>query len=64
MKLDHTYWVKKFLYPYSLDPTPLRLSDFPMPQNLQNTNDEKFEEAASDDILETKKFQYPNSRIE
>ena len=63
MNLNHDYWVKKFLYPFSLDPTPLRLSDYPMPTNT--TTDEKpQEEEATDNILESKKFQYPLSRIE
>ena len=27
LNLDHNYWMKKFLYPYALDPAPLRLDD-------------------------------------
>ncbi len=30
MNLDHKYWVTKFLYPFALDTTPIKLSDFPV----------------------------------
>jgi hypothetical protein len=30
MNLDHQYWVTKFLYPFALDTTPMKLSEFPV----------------------------------
>lgn len=30
MNLEHDYWIKKFLYPFALDPAPLKPSDYPV----------------------------------
>ena len=30
MNLDHKYWVTRFLYPFALDTTPIKLSEFPV----------------------------------
>lgn len=30
LNLDREYWEKKFLYPFALDPAPIKLSDYPV----------------------------------
>ena len=70
LNLDHEYWVKSFLYPFALDPTPIRLQDYPIPgnnvsylnQDISKLNRQPSSEKVN--ILDTKRFYFPISHID
>lgn len=71
MNLSQEYWVKKFLYPFALDPAPLRISDYPVAGVTLGANlSEEFMEnskaraAESFNVIETKRYQFPISHID
>jgi hypothetical protein len=63
INLDPSYWKPRFLFPYALDPAPLRLN------NAKQTNEEVIAEKkrqkmlGDQSILNTNKFQFPPKMI-
>ena len=59
MNLDHEYWIKKFLYPFALDPAPLKPSDYPV-EGLtlggSGMDQQKPKAGEKFNILDTKRF--------
>lgn len=67
--MNHEYWVKKFLFPFSLDPAPLKLSDYPIHGPAQGSISaqqptKKPRPGDKIDILNTDQFNYPVSHID
>lgn len=69
MNLDHEYWRTKFLYPFALDTAPLKPGEFLVEgptlggpgsdqQQQKPRAGEKF------NVLDTKRFNYPLSRLD
>jgi len=61
-----TAWIRKFLYPFSMDPSAIKPTDFPIhgktPQELAlNPCMQKRE--AKIDVIETNKFQFPGTHL-
>jgi len=68
VNVEQVGWVQKFLYPYALDPAPLRAADFP-PQgptagSLAGEAPPKKRAGEKFDILTTTRFNFPLSRLE
>lgn len=71
MNLDHKHWVKKFIYPFGLDPAPPKFSDIPSAAagasvgHLVSGNKDS-QGASKDklDLISTKRFEYPLSHME
>ena len=72
MNLDHEYWVKKFLYPFSLDPAPMKMDQI-MPVGatlghlIGNSSDMQKSQARTTgdfDVLDTSRFQFPLSHFD
>lgn len=73
MNLDPEYWSKKFLYPYALDTAPIKAIEIPpvgatlgQMAMLESHNIQPVTKNKSDqeDILETKRFQFPLSHLD
>jgi hypothetical protein len=62
--LNPSYWKPRFLYPYALDPEPIRLND------AKQTNKEIYEEKkrqkmlGDQSILHTNKYEFPERMIQ
>lgn len=67
MNLNPDYWMKKFLYPYSLDPAQLKINEIPIvgaTLGLSGLSEPQIQPMTRnktdvEDILETKRFQFP-----
>ena len=68
MNLDHSYWVTKFLYPFALDTTPMKLSEFPVQGSTLGGASTKGDHAKIGgnvgNILETESFRFPLSHLD
>lgn len=66
MNLRQNYWVKKFLYPFALDPTPLKLHEYPLVGTQVPMNIEAAPKPGVDDFnqLMNEKFHFPMSHID
>ncbi len=62
--MDAEYWKKNFLYPYALDPAPLR-SDANLKQTPQEIIAERKRQKlmSEENLIFTTKFQYPVGQI-
>jgi hypothetical protein len=65
MNLDHNYWVTKFLYPFALETTPIKLSDYPVSGSTLGsfTKDSKIGGNCVN-ILDTESFYFPLSHLD
>jgi len=73
MNLNPDYWMKKFLYPFSLDPAPIRINDYPVQGvtlggqaglSSEAVTNTKTKATESVNILETDRFNFPISHID
>lgn len=60
--MNPDYWTKKFLYPFALDPAPLRLDAKMTPEEI--IAEKKRQKLLGDEsILKTTKYQFPYNQI-
>jgi len=59
MNLDPEYWKKRFLYPYALDPAPLRLDASKQTPHEIIAEKKRQKLLGDESILNTKKYQFP-----
>ena len=69
--MDYTVWTKKFLYPFQLDPAPLRLQDHIVegatiggPPNLNDSAIHARPTADNFDVLDSNRFNFPLTHID
>ena len=63
MEFDMQYWIKNFLYPFALDPAPLRL-DASKQSPEEIIAEKKRQKLLGDEsILNTTKYQFPVNQI-
>lgn len=65
--MDKDYWVQRFLYPYACDTATMKLSEIRAncPPNISNQElGVKMKSGERFDLLETNKFQFPESLID
>lgn len=61
--MNPDYWVKKFLYPFALDPAPLRL-DASKQSPAEIIAEKKRQKLLGDEsLLTTTKYQFPHNQI-
>ena len=60
--MDPNYWRKKFLYPFALDPAPLRLQDNQKPEDVV-AEKKRQKLLAEVSLMQTTKFQFPVSHM-
>lgn len=60
--MDPGYWRKKFLYPFALDPAPLRLKDNQKPEDVV-AEKKRQKLLAEESLMQTTKFQFPISHM-
>ena len=64
LNLDPNYWRTKFLYPFALDPAPLRLDATAKQKPEEVIQEKKRQKMMSDEgLMETSKFQFPLSQL-
>ena len=67
LNLDREYWAKKFLYPFALDPAPIKLSEYPvqgMTVGGPATDQPKIKADEKIDILDSSRFNFPLSHLD
>lgn len=68
MNLNHKYWVTKFLYPFALDTTPIKLSEFPVQGSTIGGSLPKGDQSKiggdCGNILDTEMFRFPLSHLD
>jgi len=70
LNLEPEYWVKRFLFPYALDNSALRLEDFPLAADVKLSEADKpkimsrQKNKESIDVLNTDKYNFPRSHID
>ena len=65
MNLDHEYWVTRFLYPFALDKAAINLNDYPIQNPMfKGSQFSKPSAGGDDNLLTTKRFNYPMSHID
>jgi hypothetical protein len=69
--MDHKYWINKFLYPFALDTSPIKLSDYPVQgstlggaSSTVKSMDPPKIGGNSSNILETETFRFPLSHLD
>lgn len=64
LNLDPEYWIKRFLYPYALDPAPLRLDEESKQTPEEVIAEKKRQKLMADEsIMLTTRFQFPVSQL-
>ena len=63
LNLDPSYWRYKFLYPFALDPAPLRLdAERQKPEEVIKEK-KRLKMMSDESLMETKKYQFPVGQI-
>ena len=64
LNLSPSYWKSRFLYPYALDPAPIKLNDAKQ-TNKEIIEEKKRQKALGDQsILHTNKYEFPENMIQ
>lgn len=64
LNLAKSYWMKRFLYPFALDPAPLRLDEDAKQSPEEVIAEKKRQKLMSDEsIMQTSKFQFPIAQM-
>lgn len=63
LNLDPSYWRKKFLYPFALDPAPLRLDASKQSPEEIIAEKKRQKLLGDENILCTTKYQFPHNQI-
>ena len=63
LNLDPKYWVKNFLYPFALDPAPLRLDASKQTPEEIIAEKKRQKLLGDESILNTTKYQFPANQI-